>query len=750
MGKNSKGIGLKDIDFRELIEISCGSICVMDSEGRIVFLKGDLEERLGEEVQDIIGRKFTDFLHSEDVPRAIDMMGRVLSGEAVPTTKLRVEGLEDIYSLEVSAIPVRKGGKIVGMATIVRNITGVEKHRKELEELRRRFLDMAEVLGEAGEGMIIFNRYENVPHLLFANSRALEMLGYEADVDVNGISIGTIFDEDVLEVLRERPNLEACEVELLRKTGERIPVEIVSSEISFGEKLFQLIFLRDITERKRIEDALRESEEKYRTMTENSLTGMYIFQDGVFKYINRRFEEIMGYSREEIIGRPFWELVYPDDGNLVRERGLRRERGEDVPPRYEIRAVKKDGSVITVEVMATRIEYQGRPAVFGNLVDITQRKLLEEQLRQAQKMESLGTLTGGIAHDFNNILVGILGYASLLKTSMDKSDPRYRYVDVIERSASRASELTKQLLSFARSRKHEIVRVDLNKLVSEVVNLLSKTLNTPISIKTELEENLWHIGADEGQIHQVIMNLCVNASEAMPNGGILTIKTENLKVDREFAGGRLGMEVEPGDYVRVTISDTGVGMDEDTVRRIFDPFFTTKGGGTGLGLSVVYGIVKDHGGYIDVRSKPGKGTTFELYFPTSIRDMEKKRPRGEKPTVLLVDDEEVVREVGKDILEKSGYRVILASNGIEAVRIYSKRRGRIDLVILDMVMPEMDGKSTFNELKRMDPGVKVLLSSSYSVEEQVRETLRNGALGFIRKPYSISELTGEIDKALSL
>ncbi len=752
MGKVSKEFDSKNIDFRELVEISHDSICGMDTEGRITFLKGPLEDKLGEKAYEIVGRALTDFLSKEDIPQARDMIEKILSGEPFPPRRFRVRDMGDIYSFEMGGIPVKEGGKVAGIAAIVKNITEIKERKRDLKELKGKFLDIAEVLGKAGEGVIALQGIEGGTKLIFANSRVLEMLGYEADADVEDIPIEDIFDSDVLKALREHPDLKAYKTAMLKSSREKIPIRIVSSEISLGRDRFQILVLRGITEMGKIENALRESEEKYRAITENSLTAIYIFQDEVFKYVNKRFEELIGYSKEEIIGKPFWEFVHPDDREMVKRRGLCREEGEGVIPNHEIKALRKDGSTVLVEIMSNSIDYQGRPAVFGNLIDITQRRLLEEQLRQVQKIESLGTLTGGIAHDFNNILLGILGYSSLLKTSMDKSDPRHRYVDVIERSATRASELTKRLLSFARSRKHTIVKVNLNRLISEVVNLLSKTLTTPkpISIKTELEEGLWPIGADEGQMHQVIMNLCMNASESMSNGGMLTIKTENVEIDREFTEKHLEMKADLGKHVKITISDTGAGMDENTLRRIFDPFFTTKKGGTGLGLSVVYGIAKDHNGYIDVRSDLGKGTTFELYFPVSVRRVESEKIYAGKSTVLLVDDEDVVREVGKDILENSGYRVVLAGNGQEAASIYGKRRGNIDLVILDMVMPDMDGKETFSELKKIDPDVKVLLSSGYSVEEQVRETLRNGALGFIRKPYSISDLTEEVGRAIKL
>jgi PAS domain S-box-containing protein len=375
-----------------------------------------------------------------------------------------------------------------------------------------------------------------------------------------------------------------------------------------------------------------------------------------------------------------------------------------------------------------------------------ERRKLEEQLFQAQKMESVGRLAGGVAHDFNNILTSIMGYAELLKLKFTDTSARERQAaEIIIKSAERASDLTRQLLAFARGGKYSPVALIVNDLITQTINVSEKIFEKNIEVKYDLGKKIKPIEADKNQLDQVLTNIIINAKDAMPNGGELIFKTANVYLDEEYTG--KFQELKPGDYVKISITDTGIGMPRSIKDRIFEPFFTTKGAGcgTGLGLATVYGIIKNHNGHITCTSEPGKGTTFTLYLPATekeviIEENESKIIKGTE-TILLVDDEEYVREVAKRQLEQLGYKAVTASDGIEAIDIYKKKKKKIDLILLDMVMPNLAGKETFRELKNINPDIKVVLISGFSQNGKAAEILNEGAMTFIQKPFKLYELS---------
>ena len=396
---------------------------------------------------------------------------------------------------------------------------------------------------------------------------------------------------------------------------------------------------------------------------------------------------------------------------------------------------------------------KGRLLSYDGLIqDITERKKLEDQLRQAKKMEAIGTLAGGIAHDFNNLLMGIQGNVTLILLDTDSSHHHYERLMRIDRQIQNGAKLTSHLLGFARKGRYEIKSVYLNQLLEEVSDTFGRT-RREITIHKKLGQDLFEVEADAGQIEQVLLNLFVNAADAMPGGGDLILKTTNT--NQEVLNGTL-YDPKPGNYVMLAVTDTGIGMDKETMDRIFEPFFTTKkmGRGTGLGLASAYGIVKAHGGYIDVVSEKGRGTTFNVYLPALGIKVERKVERTEhslkgNETVLFIDDEETVLEVSSMMLKHLGYSVYAAKGGKEALKIYENNRARIDLVVLDMIMPDMGGGDTYDELKAMDPAVKVLLSSGYSLDSQAEVILKRGCNGFIQKPFNMIELSQKIKEVLN-
>ena len=520
-----------------------------------------------------------------------------------------------------------------------------------------------------------------------------------------------------------------------------------------GKKRLQEInqLSRLISARNQAEEALRESEEKYRNLVERANDGIAIVQDNLLKYLNPRLAEIGGYTADEVIDTPFTDYVYPDEFPKVVDYYNRRMAGDETVSTYETALRHRDGSKIDVELNTGLITYQEKPAALAIIRDMTERKRLEAQLQQAQKMEALGTLAGGIAHNFNNLLMGIMGNASLMLSDTDSAHSNYEKLKNIEKLVDSGSKLTQQLLGYAREGRYEIIPLNLNQLMKETSDTFRAT-KKEIRVHRELAENLFPIDADQGQIEQVLLNLYVNAADAMPGGGDLFLKTINV-TDKDMKG--RPYKPKPGNYVLLTVRDTGTGMDKRTTERIFDPFFSTKGlgKGTGLGLASVYGIIKAHGGYIDVESKKGSGTTFKIYLPGAEKKVQTVAKSARQiiegsETVLLVDDEPMVLEVGINMLKKLGYTVLEAKGGREAVKVYKANKDKIDLVILDMIMPDRGGGETYDQMKEIDPTVTVLLSSGYSIDGQATEILERGCNGFIQKPFTVKELSGRIRETL--
>ncbi len=506
---------------------------------------------------------------------------------------------------------------------------------------------------------------------------------------------------------------------------------------------------------KRLYKKSKMEEHLYRSLIESSADAIIIYDlDGNVQYISPTFTEIFGWPEEEVLSRriPFVPDAEKAETISIIESVVR----EGIACRnFETKRLTMDGDIVEVSISASRYnDYQGNPA--GTLViirDIAEKKKLEAQLQQAQKMEAIGTLAGGIAHDFNNLLMGIQGNASLMLMKVEEDHPIYEKLKSIEDQVQSGSKLTGQLLGYARQGRYEIRAININDIVKETADTFGRT-KKEITVHMELDQNLRGIDADRTQIEQVLLNLCVNAWQAMPGGGDLFMETHNVSY-AEMRG--KVYKVKERDYVLLSVRDTGIGMDQKIVEKIFDPFFTTKGmgHGTGLGLASVYGIIKGHGGYIDVETKKRKGSTFSIYFPASSRSLAAEKEMVDSAagqgvgTILLVDDEETVATVALELLEALGYTVLVARDGESAINIYKQNKEKIALVLLDMVLPGMDGGAIFNELKKINPQVRVLLSSGYSVNGQAQEILDRGCKGFIQKPYRVNALKKAIDEILA-
>lgn len=523
--------------------------------------------------------------------------------------------------------------------------------------------------------------------------------------------------------------------------------------IGLGEQSIQKSYYPEL--QRRLEDFKR-----FRVLLDQSIDGIVLacVPTGVLADVNESICAQSGYLRRELIGMSFMDLVLPNESSRISEL-LSKQEVSRQGINIEISLRKKNGDLVPVEMTARLVEVGGSAYAVAVMRDITDRirtveekKKLETQLHQSQKMEAIGRLAGGIAHDFNNILTALTGYGTLLQMKMDKDDPLLMYVDQILSASQKAADLTQSLLAFSRQRPVTFASHNINKIIRGSEKLLKRLVTEDVVIRTVLAPEQPAIMTDATQIDQVLFNLASNARDAMPKGGVLTIETKQVELDNEF------MTVhgygKPGKYVLVSISDTGTGMDEPEKEKIFDPFYTTKevGKGTGLGLSTVYGIVKQHEGYITVDSEPGAGTTFHLYFPAACETAEKERPsqapaRGGSEAILIAEDNAAVRSLMREVLSQYGYFIVEAVDGTDAIEQFN-RSGEIDLLILDSVMPGKNGREVYNEINNIKPGIRVLFTSGYTRDIVLDKGIEDRNFHFISKPVQPIALLNKVREVL--
>jgi two-component system cell cycle sensor histidine kinase/response regulator CckA len=735
------------------------SITTFSSEPRYIYINPSHEAILGYKPEDLIGKCAFDFIHPEDSQRLIPLLGSYITAKSNKTlirndkgpTETMIFRLRDLWGnwryLETT-------GDLLDddhILFISRDITKKEKLGRLLRESEERYRGL---FNNALVG--IFRTTITEGRILDANYRLSKMLGYD---DVNEFIGDYIFSEhyvdpgtreEMLERLMERGELSGFEARFTCKGGKIIWVRC-SARIFPEEGYIEGVAV-DVTDEKEALAKLVDSETRYRYLVENANDAIFILQGDKIEFPNPKAKQMGREMGFDLDTKPFYEYIHPEDRAMVLERHGRRIRGEDLPSVYSFRLINDRGKERWVQLNTSMIHWEGKPSTLNFLRDITAQKTLEAELQSARRMEALGTLAGGIAHDFNNLLMGIKGRISLMLMDSDASQPYFGDLKDIEDIIRSGAELTKQLLGFSRGGRGEVRVTDLNDLIKQASELFGRT-NRHIKIQSTYDKDLWAAEVDHGQLDQVLLNLFMNASEAMPGGGTLSILTKNETFDESLAG-QYG--VAPGRFAHVAVADTGVGMDEETLRRIFEPFFTTKGmgRGRGLGLASVYGIVKNHGGIIVASSKLGGGTTFDIYFPASEAAVNTESAPSPVPmlkgteTVLVVDDEPRVLDICQRFLKTLGYSVLTAKGGREALHAYERNKGNIDMVVLDMVMPGMGGGELFDELRAREPDLKVLISTGYSVEGEVTDLMKRGCKGYIQKPFSMRVLAGEVRRLL--
>ena len=555
-------------------------------------------------------------------------------------------------------------------------------------------------------------------------------------------------------VFQEGKSLKDYPLKVVVKDGTEKYFETSAGPIKKGNEIigFQCSS-RDITERLKAEEALRESKEKYRSIFDKAAEGIVVIQGDIVKFINGRMLEIIGYSPKElkqIANQSFLGFIHPEDQEFVANRYSKRLKGEKLPSTYSIRFTKKNGQVVWTDISPNVIIWEGKQSLLVFVTDITERKRLEGKLRQAEKMEVIGTLAGGVAHDLNNVLAGLISYPELLLMDMPEYNPYRNYISKIQNSGEKAAAIVQDLLTLARR----------GVAVTEVVNLdiiLNEYLMSPeyeklelyhpkVEVETNLEPKLLNILGSPVHLSKTVMNLVSNAAEAMPDGGTISISTENRYIDKPIKGYD---NVEEGDYVVLKVQDNGMGIPSKDLDKIFEPFYTKKvmgRSGTGLGMAVVWGTVKDHKGYIDVQSREGKGTIFTLYFPVSRKETTEVRSGlsiedyvGKGESILIVDDVKEQRDIACIVLSELGYSVSAVSSGEKAVEYM--QNNSTDLLVLDMIMdPGIDGLDTYSHILELHPEQKAIIVSGFSETDRVKEAQRLGAGQYIKKPYTLEKI----------
>ncbi len=617
------------------------------------------------------------------------------------------------------------------------------------------------ILRSIGDAVVVADAEGNIQ---FMNDIACYLTGWKREEGIGKtlVDIFNIVDEKtrkkaenpVTRVIREGKVVGlANHTLLIARDGTEIPIDDSAAPIKDedGNIMGVVLVFHDIIERKKAEEKLKKSEKRYRFLYEYALSGLYRsrISDGKILLANKISADILGYESVEEMQEKF---KFSEAYSLERRQELLRalEQEGDVLD-FEIRVPRKDGEKIDLNITAKMYPEDGY--IEGAMIDITEKKRLEAQLQQSRKMESIGTLAGGIAHDFNNLLMGIQGYTSLMLNALDPDNDHYNKLKNIEKQVKSGSELSAQLLGFARGGKYDVKPTNINELLKRSAEMFGRT-KKEITIREKYTPDLWTVKVDQGQIEQVLLNLFVNAWQAMPDAGDIYLETSNIVFSKDYTK---PYEVKPGKYIRISVTDTGIGMDEETASRVFDPFFTTKGvqRGTGLGLASAYGIVRNHGGMIHVYSEEGHGSTFNIYLPaTDLKverisfPVEEEMKAGKEEAILLVDDETIILDVGEEILSALGYKVFLASGGNKAIEIYKENKDKIDLVILDLVMPGMGGGETYKILKSINPDIKVMLSSGYNIGGEAAEIMKHGVNDFIQKPFTMTKLSHKIRNIL--
>ncbi|HUP88864.1 MAG TPA: PAS domain S-box protein [Longimicrobiales bacterium] len=759
-------VGIADV--RHFIENASDVIYTQDLEGRILSVNAAAEKLFGVPRSEAVGQQISQFIVPEhrEIAIAATMKKLAEGGGSTTYTIDVVTKSGQRVPLEVATQLIYENGRPVAVQGIARDITERKKAAEALADSERALFErehfFRSIIERSSDILVVVDgtmlvRYVSPAFTTILGFTSEDLIGRHGTELVHPDDAGKA--EELSRAIFEKRDEYAATVLRARDKSGGYHVFDVRARNLLDDPLFRgvVIDARDITEAKRTEEALRESEQRFRKILETSAEGVAIRNPaGRLTFVNDRFAQMLGYQVDEMIGLNVFDIVVNEYRAQMAESAERRKRTGKAE-QLDLEFLHKTGSRISILLSASPLydadgNYIGS---LGMLTDISERKNLEAQLRQSQKIEAVGRLAGGIAHDFNNLLTAIRGHVDLLLADTPVEAHVRSDIEEIGKAADRAAGLTQQLLAFSRRQILQPRVIELDTVVTDMETLLRRMINEDIRLLTRLRSGNACVRADRSQLEQVLMNLAVNARDAMPNGGTLTIETSVVDIDEEFVRANNGSHA--GRHVRLCVTDSGAGMDAETLSHVFEPFFTTKelGKGTGLGLATVYGVVKQSDGYIRVESEPRAGTTFEILLPAvkavteAPRDLVfKPGSAGKGETILVAEDEDAVRSLASRILRKRGYNVLEAKNGVEAMELARAHRGTIDLLLTDVIMPVLGGRELGERLGELRPGTKVLFMSGYTDDALLQRGVLQGDGQFLEKPFSPEGLAAKIREVL--
>ena len=749
-----------EMEFERFFNLMPELVCIATASGYFTKVNPAWSKTLGYTEEELLSAPFIELIHPDDVASTKAELERRVSGqEGTLNFVNRYRAKDGSYRwFEWNSTPVEEGV----LYAVARDITD----RIEQEMKTRRW---AYAFRLCAHGIAIGDPKTN--RVLTCNEAFSRLCGWSVK-EIEGFSIPALYaPEDRETVMRnieivDSTGFSSYQARMLRKDGTTIPVQmdVVSVRGEDGRLIYRIATVQDITERLESQRALRESEARFRSVVESAPDAIFIQTGGCLTYLNHSTITLLGATKaEELLGRRVIDMIHPDYRTQVIERVRQVNESQQPVPALEERFLRLDGSEVPVEVTAVPFVFAGQRGALVFLRDITRRKKveheraeLEHQLFESQKLESIGRLAGGIAHDLNNLLTPVLGYSEILSHAFPEGDKSRKRIDVIHHAALRARDLVRQLLAFSSRQALEFRLIDLNRVIRDFEQLLRRTIRDDIDIRYHLHEGALVMQGDMSQLEQILMNLAVNAEDAMPSGGELLLETSRMVIETEQER-RYCEGLPAGEYALLTVRDTGAGMEKATLARIFEPFFTTKpkGQGTGLGLSTVYGIVRQHGGIIQASSEPGAGSSFRICFPLRATDAEPVEPlkampvqKSEGATVLVVEDDEMVRKFVVQALSEEGFDIREAESGEQALVLLEKGAFTPDLLLTDIVMRGMNGRVLYEKVSGVIPGIRVIYMSGYTKDIISRHGVLDEGLSFLQKPFPVPVLLEKVREVL--